>query len=182
MTHIDYSVFNFKYWLGPDHFVEKSTLACDLALVSMDEDKEKLADLFIKIDRVGGTQKILDVNPGFPVSMTLVQFLQICEGKGLKFKDFCTDDINLELEKHEEVLGKLRENREKKAELKAKEKERGVKEIEKQGIVYSEQVLLKEKKYYQEKIRQNKSERYSFVLERINEELQNLQKIKKTLN
>lgn len=182
MTHIDYSVFNFKYWLGPDHFVEKSTLACDLALVNMDEDKEKLADLFIKIDRIGRTQKFQDLNPGFPIHMTLVQFLQICEGKGLKFQDFCTDEINLELQKYEQIELKLKESKEKKVKLKTQEKEKVAKEIEKLGIQYNEQVLLKEKKYYQEKIKQNKSERYSFVLTQITEELQNLQSLKKTLN
>lgn len=180
MTHIDYLVLSFKFWLEPKHFLKESALACDISLVNLNENSSKLADLFIKLDRVQGTEKIQKVFPGFPQHLTLVQFLQICEAKNLKFEDFCTDEILADLEKHEKIVEKLKENKEKNLKIKALEKEKIDKEVRKQGLLNTEQVLVKEKKEYQEKIKKNKSERYLFVLARIDEELKEIQRMKKS--
>lgn len=179
MTYIDYSVFSFKFWLEPKHFLKESALACDISLVNLNEDRSKLADLFIKLDRVQGSEKIQKVFPGFPKYLTLVQFLQICEGKNLKYEDFCTDEIMADLEKHQKIVEELKANQEKNLKIKALAKESHDKEVNKQSLLNTEQILLKEKKAYQEKIKKNKSERYYFVLARIDEEMQQLERMKK---
>ena len=73
--------------------MHESALANNMKNLQVDEETDKLAELFIKLDRIAAVDKLKKIFKVFPDEMTLVQFLQICKFYGFKEKDLKTEEI-----------------------------------------------------------------------------------------
>lgn len=158
--------------------MHESALANNMKNLQVDEETDKLAELFIKLDRIAAVDKLKKIFKVFPDEMTLVQFLQICKFYGFKEKDLKTEEILNDLLEYEKIMQGIKNGKEKWIDGKVKEKNELGRKTHDEFRKNLEAALRKKKDKVEKKLRKGKNERGKFVLKRITQELQEIRNFK----
>ena len=149
-----------------------------MKILQVDEETDKLAEVFIKLDRIAAVDKLKKIFKVFPEEMTLVQFLQICKLYGFKEEDLKTGEILNDLQEYEKIMQSILNAREKWIDGKNKQRMELDRKTHDEFRKNLEKALRKKKEKIEKKLGKAKNERGKFVLKRITQELQEIKNFK----